>query len=86
MAWAARNSCVVFTHDLDFGVLLAVTGAKAPSVIQVRVQSPLPESVGRDVVRVLRLRGDLIAAGALVTIDKLKDRIRVLPFEGRSGS
>lgn len=85
MAWAAEGRFVVFTHDLDFGVLLAVTGAVAPSVLQVRIQDPLPEVIGRDVVRVLRLRSDLLDAGALVTIDKLKNRIRVLPFEGRRG-
>lgn len=36
MAWARQNGYVVFTHDLDFGALLAVTGAEGPSVIQVR--------------------------------------------------
>ena len=25
MAWARANACVVFTHDLDFGALLAIT-------------------------------------------------------------
>jgi predicted nuclease of predicted toxin-antitoxin system len=85
MAWASQRGFVVFTHDLDFGVLLAVTHAKSPSVVQVRVQNPLPEVVGRDIVRVLRLRGDLLSVGALVTIEKLKDRVRVLPFEGSSG-
>jgi predicted nuclease of predicted toxin-antitoxin system len=85
MAWARQRGFVVFPHDLDFGVLLAVTRAKSPSVVQVRVQNPLPEVVGRDVVRVLRLRSDLLSVGALVTIEKLKDRVRVLPFEGSSG-
>jgi predicted nuclease of predicted toxin-antitoxin system len=85
MAWARRHRSVVLTHDLDFGILLAITRASSPSVVQVRVPNPLPEIVGRDVVRVLRLRGDLLAAGALVTIEKLKDRVRVLPFEGSPG-
>ncbi|MEH2012300.1 DUF5615 family PIN-like protein [Nostoc sp.] len=38
MAWALTNDCIVFTHDLDFGTLLAMTQADAPSVIQVRSQ------------------------------------------------
>lgn len=83
MTWAASHDHVVFTHDLDFGVLLALTRAEAPSVIQVRVQSPTPDVIGHDVVRVLRLREDVILSGALVTIDKAKDRVRLLPFEGR---
>lgn len=38
MAWALTNDYIVFTHDLDFGTLLAITQADAPSVIQVRSQ------------------------------------------------
>ncbi len=36
MEWARANGCVVFTHDLDFGTVLATTRAQGPSVIQVR--------------------------------------------------
>lgn len=86
MAWATDHGHVLFTHDLDFGVLLALTHATSPSVIQVRVQDPIPDVIGHDVVRVLRLREDLLRAGALVTIDKGKDRVRVLPFEGRASA
>jgi predicted nuclease of predicted toxin-antitoxin system len=35
-AWARDNDCVVFTHDLDFGMLLAHSKDSRPSVIQVR--------------------------------------------------
>jgi predicted nuclease of predicted toxin-antitoxin system len=37
-AYAQHNRLVVFTHDLDFGTLLAHTRASGPSVIQVRAQ------------------------------------------------
>jgi predicted nuclease of predicted toxin-antitoxin system len=36
MAWALGNGYVVFTHDLDFGTMLALTHAAGPSVLQVR--------------------------------------------------
>lgn len=36
MGWALANSHVVFTHDLDFGTMLALTHARGPSVLQVR--------------------------------------------------
>ena len=36
MAWASVNDFVVFTHDLDFGAILALTRAEGPSVVQVR--------------------------------------------------
>ncbi len=36
MNWAREHGFVVFTHDLDFGTLPAVTHQGGPSVIQVR--------------------------------------------------
>ncbi len=42
MEWARANGYVVFTHDLDFGALLAVTQLNGPSVIQVRTQDIMP--------------------------------------------
>ena len=47
MAWALSNGFVVFTHDLDFGTMLALTNATGPSVLQVRGQNVLPEDFGR---------------------------------------
>lgn len=80
MAWARAQGYVVFTHDLDFGALLAATRGHGPSVLQVRVQSPIPTTAGADVVRVLRLRSEALERGALVTIDKAHDRARILPI------
>ena len=33
MDWARANNHILFTHDLDFGTMLALTGAESPSVI-----------------------------------------------------
>jgi predicted nuclease of predicted toxin-antitoxin system len=27
MQWAIANGCAIFTHDLDFGTMLALSGA-----------------------------------------------------------
>ena len=81
MGWARRLGYVVITHDLDFGVLLALTRASGPSVLQVRVSLPLPEVAGRDVVRVLRLRAEDFEKGCLATIDASKARVRILPID-----
>jgi predicted nuclease of predicted toxin-antitoxin system len=32
MDWARANQYIVFTHDLDFGMLLAITGVEGPIV------------------------------------------------------
>jgi predicted nuclease of predicted toxin-antitoxin system len=41
MAWARAHGHVVFTHDMDFGALLAATRARGPSVLQARVKNTL---------------------------------------------
>lgn len=80
MAYAREHGFVVFTHDLDFGNILAVTHATGPSVIQVRTQDPVPESVGELVLSALQKYGTLLERGALVTIEPEKFRARVLPI------
>jgi predicted nuclease of predicted toxin-antitoxin system len=80
MQWARENGFVLFTNDMDFGALLAGTRAKGPSVLQVRAKDTMPDVIGRDVVRVLHLREGAIDAGALVTIDRARARVRVLPI------
>jgi predicted nuclease of predicted toxin-antitoxin system len=80
MAWALANGHVVFTHDLDFGTMLALTHAAGPSVVQVRGQDVLPEDIGPGVGAALRQYDAALAAGALVVVDVKKSRVRVLPL------
>ncbi len=44
MAYARANNCIVFTHDLDFGTILALTQSGDPSVVQVRGTEHLDSS------------------------------------------
>lgn len=80
MSWAVANRHVMFTHDLDFGTLLALTHAIGPSVFQVRTQDVLPASLGPVVVSALRQHEADLVAGALVVVDEGKLRVRVLPI------
>ena len=82
MKWALDHGFIVFTHDLDFGSILAATRAAAPSVIQVRTQNVMPESVGIIVVDAVKKFKDMIEYGALISIDHKKARARVLPLRG----
>jgi len=54
MDYAGDNGFVIFTHDLDFGALLASRKSRQPSVIQIRTQDTLPTAIGEMVVRALR--------------------------------
>ena len=78
--WALENGFVVFTHDLDFGHLLALTHAAGPSVIQVRSEDVLPASIGPVVLRALHQHHDLLESGALVVIEPANFRVRILPI------
>ncbi|WP_448270258.1 DUF5615 family PIN-like protein [Nostoc sp. DSM 114159] len=71
---------IVFTHDLDFGSLLAATGADTPSVIQVRTQDVLPNSIENLVISALNQFESLLETGALVTVDQAQSRVRILPI------
>jgi predicted nuclease of predicted toxin-antitoxin system len=80
LRWAHDNDAVVFTNDLDFGRLLALTASTGPSVLQVRAEDLLPESIGADVVEALRDQEDLLRQGALIVIDETSSRVRILPL------
>jgi len=78
--WARTNGYVVFTHDLDFGTLLALTQDLGPSVVQLRAQDVMPGSRRNPVVRVLHQFEAALEAGALVVIDEARARVRMLPL------
>jgi predicted nuclease of predicted toxin-antitoxin system len=80
MAWALANQHVVFTHDLDFGTMLALTRAIGPSVLQVRGKNVLPDHMGTLVVAAIHQHGADLAAGALLVVDEARRRVRVLPI------
>ena len=84
MSWARTSGHVVFTHDLDFGALLAIAGSTGPSVIQVRAQDVLPDAIGLRVLEVLQKLEPEIERGALVVLDDANARVRVLPVRSRA--
>jgi predicted nuclease of predicted toxin-antitoxin system len=80
MDWARSNGHVVFTHDLDFGTALALTHATGPSVLQVRAEDVLPDSLGDIVVAAVTQHEAALAAGALVVVEVHRNRVRILPL------
>lgn len=80
MEWAQKNGYIVFTHDLDFGTLLAVTHATSPSVVQMRTQNVLPEYLGKVVVSVIKQYHVELERGALIVLDDVINRVRILPL------
>jgi len=80
MDWAMTNRHIVFTHDLDFGTMLALTHDKGPSVIQVRGQDVLPEHMSQLVISALQQHEADLETGVLVVIDEARMRARLLPI------
>lgn len=80
MEWAAAHDCIVFTHDLDFSAMLALSHATGPSVIQVRASDVLPDSLGEGILAAINQHGTDLATGALVVVDEGRSRVRLLPI------
>jgi predicted nuclease of predicted toxin-antitoxin system len=80
MQWAQENGYIVFTHDLDFGAILAATQARGTSVIQLRAQDILGERLQKIVCTALELYRSQLEAGALIVVDEARSRVRILPL------
>jgi len=80
MDYAAAQGYVVFTHDLDFGAILAATHANTPSVLQVRTQDVAPASLSKVVIPLLRRYQRHLESGALISADETTQRMRILPI------
>ena len=80
MEWARTHHCVVFTHDLDFGTLLAHSHSAKPSVLQVRTQDVDPTGLSAKVIATLRQHHSVLMEGAIVVLDEHRSRVRILPL------
>lgn len=80
MAWALSQGHIVLTHDLDFSTALALTHDEGPSVLQVRGRRVLPEHMGPVILVALTRYETELLAGALVTVEESRSRVRILPL------
>ena len=80
MAWAAEKGFVVFTHDLDFGAILASSGSPGPSVVQLREQLVDPSVIGSIAIAGILEFQRQLEEGAIVSIDMRRARARILPI------
>jgi predicted nuclease of predicted toxin-antitoxin system len=86
MAYANANDYVVLTHDLDFSAILAASHGKKPSVVQIRAEDVSPDVIGLQVIAALRQMASELEDGALLTVDPNRTRMRLLPFQLRTGN
>jgi predicted nuclease of predicted toxin-antitoxin system len=79
-AYAQTHGFTVFTNDLDFGFILAITHGEKPSVIQTRTGVQGTDRIGGTVINAIKMLAADIEKGALVTIDQRKTRVTLLPL------
>ena len=83
VAKAVTEDRVILTHDLDFGRIVAISGATVPSVITFRLQDMRPAQVNGYLAEVLARFTAELKAGALVSVNERAIRVRPLPVKGR---
>jgi predicted nuclease of predicted toxin-antitoxin system len=81
LAKARQEKCIVLTHDLDFGELVAASGARLPSVIIFRLRNMKPAQVKQYLERVITQHQDELAQGAVISVTEGRFRVRLLPIE-----
>ena len=79
--WADAEQRIILTADRDFSAILAMRGATGPSVVQLRSPNLRVPAIGDAVVSAVAAAAADLAAGALLTFDGYRVRVRVLPIE-----
>ncbi|MCZ7679358.1 MAG: DUF5615 family PIN-like protein [Sandaracinaceae bacterium] len=79
IAEARRRDAVIVTRDQDFSALLVVSAATKPSIVNLRLALVDPGALAAVIDAVVRDRGEDLDAGAVITIDDRRVRIRRLP-------
>lgn len=82
LALSMQHRATVVTLDADFHTILAVRGAKGPSVIRIRLQGLDAAAVVKFVEEVLAGFAEDLRHGSLVTVKANKTTCHRLPIGG----
>lgn len=77
---ALRERRILLTEDKDFGQLVYAHGQRTLGVIFLRYPMSARQQISRDVVEVIRQRGENLS-GCFITVQTGKIRIRHIPEE-----
>jgi predicted nuclease of predicted toxin-antitoxin system len=77
---ARLENCVLLTHDLDFGELLAASGGNLPSVIIFRLKDMRAANISRHLFSIINQQSEALNKGAVLSVTEQKVRIRTLPI------
>jgi predicted nuclease of predicted toxin-antitoxin system len=77
---AREEGCILLTHDLDFGDLLAASGADLPSVVIFRLRNMRPEHLNDYLFKIISQYPKALENGAIITVTEGRIRTRPLPL------
>jgi len=72
---------VLLTYDVDFGELMAASGADLPSVVVFGLRDMRPEGVNAHLREVVTEYGEMLEKGVIVSVGERQIRLRSLPIE-----
>ncbi|GAB4548149.1 MAG: hypothetical protein Kow0063_43030 [Anaerolineae bacterium] len=78
---AREEGRILLTHDLDFGELIAASGARLPSIVVFRLRNMSLEKVNRYLKSIVSQHRELLEQGAIISVTEGQIRARVLPIE-----
>ena len=81
LAKARSEHRILLTHDLDFGELMAASGARLPPVVIFRLRNMRPDRVNAYLRRIITLHSETLEQGAIVSVTEGQIRVRLLPIE-----
>ncbi len=71
---------IIITFDLDFAALMAISNAKMPSVIILRLKNQKPDNQILKLSLPIEETGLYLIDGAIISIDEAGYRVRHLPL------
>lgn len=77
---AAEEDRIVFTLDADFHALLALSGNERPSAVRIRIQGLRAEDLSQIIQHLLRLHGEELRSGSVISVTENRVRLRRLPL------
>lgn len=77
---ARSEERIILTHDLDFGALMASSGASLPSVIIFRLADMRPARVNIHLEHILEVYQSFLTEGVIMSVSEGTVRTRKLPI------
>jgi predicted nuclease of predicted toxin-antitoxin system len=77
---ALQEARIILTWDLDFGEILALSGAQIISAVIFRLHNTRSVHVIHRLERVLAESAQDLEAGAIISVEERRHRVRLLPI------